>query len=324
MDNKQYAVLGLGIFGSTVATTLANHGCEVIVIDKPKPEETPVEEQPKVIKKTLEPAFVRRKRRQNFLIVDIVGESPIAPPPKEEEVRKKKEEPIIVQITKQVSDKKSDTKRKKSPESSRSTRGQEIHRNEIQEYVPPEPEKPRYDKPIQQIILKMANYKRPRSAGADPSSIVQQQQTNPVLTSDIETNIKIVAKRAVTALVNEIKEEIKSDLEEVRKSNQVALSLIDKKVDREFVEKIFNKLRVMMNAFNDQIENMQCSFLNWVTRDELEIVLRQFSAQLSDDNSSGTTSKYHCLLCGQPKQHLAGMINGQSLKRSRTIKTTHK
>ena len=34
MDNKQYAVLGLGIFGSTVATTLANHGCEVIVIDK--------------------------------------------------------------------------------------------------------------------------------------------------------------------------------------------------------------------------------------------------------------------------------------------------
>ena len=34
MDNKQYAVLGLGIFGSTVATTLANHGYEVIVIDK--------------------------------------------------------------------------------------------------------------------------------------------------------------------------------------------------------------------------------------------------------------------------------------------------
>lgn len=34
MDNKQYAVLGLGIFGSTVATTLANHGCEVIAIDK--------------------------------------------------------------------------------------------------------------------------------------------------------------------------------------------------------------------------------------------------------------------------------------------------
>lgn len=34
MKNKQYAVLGLGVFGSTVATTLAQYDCEVIAIDK--------------------------------------------------------------------------------------------------------------------------------------------------------------------------------------------------------------------------------------------------------------------------------------------------
>lgn len=34
MNNKQYAVLGLGIFGSTVATTLCDYGCEVLAIDK--------------------------------------------------------------------------------------------------------------------------------------------------------------------------------------------------------------------------------------------------------------------------------------------------
>lgn len=34
MKNKQFAVLGLGIFGSTVATTLAQYDCEVIAIDK--------------------------------------------------------------------------------------------------------------------------------------------------------------------------------------------------------------------------------------------------------------------------------------------------
>ena len=34
MEDKQYAVLGLGIFGSTIATTLAEHGCEVLAIDK--------------------------------------------------------------------------------------------------------------------------------------------------------------------------------------------------------------------------------------------------------------------------------------------------
>ena len=33
-SNRQYVVLGLGIFGSTVATTLAEYGCEVIAVDQ--------------------------------------------------------------------------------------------------------------------------------------------------------------------------------------------------------------------------------------------------------------------------------------------------
>ncbi|MDF9824496.1 trk system potassium uptake protein TrkA [Breznakia sp. PF5-3] len=33
-QNKQYAILGLGIFGSTIAKTLSNANCEVIAIDK--------------------------------------------------------------------------------------------------------------------------------------------------------------------------------------------------------------------------------------------------------------------------------------------------
>ena len=32
--NKQYAVLGLGRFGSTIATTLAKYGCDVIAVDR--------------------------------------------------------------------------------------------------------------------------------------------------------------------------------------------------------------------------------------------------------------------------------------------------
>lgn len=34
MKNKQYVVLGLGVFGSTVAKTLSEFGCEVLAIDK--------------------------------------------------------------------------------------------------------------------------------------------------------------------------------------------------------------------------------------------------------------------------------------------------
>lgn len=34
MKNKQYVILGLGVFGSTVAKTLSQFGCEVLAIDK--------------------------------------------------------------------------------------------------------------------------------------------------------------------------------------------------------------------------------------------------------------------------------------------------
>jgi trk system potassium uptake protein TrkA len=34
MKQKQYAVLGLGIFGSTIAKTLSEYNCEVIALDK--------------------------------------------------------------------------------------------------------------------------------------------------------------------------------------------------------------------------------------------------------------------------------------------------
>lgn len=34
MKNRQYIVLGLGVFGSTIAKTLSEFGCEVLAIDK--------------------------------------------------------------------------------------------------------------------------------------------------------------------------------------------------------------------------------------------------------------------------------------------------
>lgn len=34
MNNKQYVVLGLGVFGSTITKTLSQFGCEVLAIDK--------------------------------------------------------------------------------------------------------------------------------------------------------------------------------------------------------------------------------------------------------------------------------------------------
>jgi hypothetical protein len=64
----------------------------------------------------------------------------------------------------------------------------------------------------------------------------------------------------------------------------------------------------MLNDVNEKLENIQCSFLEWVTRYALEIVLEKFLSVVEDVNDvAGTNKKYSCLLCGKPKVHLAGM-----------------
>ena len=255
---------------------------------------------------------VIRSRKQNFLIVDIQGESPQQPPPVIIKQPEKKEEKIIIHVQSTPNEKKHvEVKPKPSPKPNLTPSAAQLQQIEAEEYVPPEREKPKYDKPIQQIILKMAGSKRPRSAGgaSNGSAAPIQAVGGGAMTEDLEAGIKVVARKAVSALVSQVKQSIKEEIEEIRKIGVSQNALIDKKVDREFVEKVFDKLRIMMNSFNEQLENMQCSFLNWVTRDELEIVLQQFAAKLNDDDSSVTTSKYTCLLCGHPKQHLAGMIN---------------
>ena len=86
---------------------------------------------------------------------------------------------------------------------------------------------------------------------------------------------------------------------------------IDQKIDRDFVERMFNKFRIAMNELNEKMENLQCSFLEWVTRDELEMVLQNFVKVVSDvKDTAASKSKYNCLLCGRPRQHLAGMMVG--------------
>ena len=72
---------------------------------------------------------------------------------------------------------------------------------------------------------------------------------------------------------------------------------------------------------NEKIDNVQCSFLEWVTRDELELVLEKFLGVVSDvKDAAATKTKYNCLLCGKPRNHLAGMMIGED-EASRAITT---
>ena len=170
----------------------------------------------------------------------------------------------------------------------------------------------------ERIIIKYGvpnNFRRPSTShGQDipPMPLITDEQ--------IETKVSRYAAHAVATLEDRIHRKVDEKLAIMKSNNDQVISMLDRKIDREFVERMFDKFREMMNAFKDEIDNMQASFLNWVTRDELEIVLRQFNDMIHDtENTAGTTSKYHCLLCGRPRQRVAGMINGQSLSKTKQI-----
>lgn len=125
----------------------------------------------------------------------------------------------------------------------------------------------------------------------------------------IEEKVGKEARRVIAELQEQVNDSVKKQLEQMHKEVNDAVILVDNKIDRTFVEKMFNKFRVVIKELNEKIENTQCSFLDWVTRDELEIVLQKFLGMITNNtDTAGASSKFHCLLCGRPRAHLAGML----------------
>jgi hypothetical protein len=112
-----------------------------------------------------------------------------------------------------------------------------------------------------------------------------------------------------------------AEAQAVQKTVDTVLSKMDEKINRDFVERMFNKFRVMIGDINEKLENVQCSFLEWVTRDELELVLQKFVGVVRNVNDAAATKgKFNCLLCGRPREHLAGvsLLQGPPLPTSRS------
>jgi hypothetical protein len=130
----------------------------------------------------------------------------------------------------------------------------------------------------------------------------------------IEEKVAAFARKVVTLLANAAKEDMSTQAAELKKIVDTVLTMIELKIDREFVERMCNKFRVMLADMNEKIENIQCSFLEWVTRDELEVVLQRFAGVVSEvQDAAAATAKYECLLCGRKRSHVAGMIlSGES------------
>jgi hypothetical protein len=137
----------------------------------------------------------------------------------------------------------------------------------------------------------------------------QLMETAAVADDLIEEKVSLFARKVVTLLTESAKAEMSSQAAELKKVVDNVMTMIESKIDRDFVERMFNKIRVMLTDMNEKIENVQCSFLEWVTRDELELVLQRFAGVVGEvQDAAAATAKYDCLLCGRKRTHVAGMM----------------
>ena len=80
-------------------------------------------------------------------------------------------------------------------------------------------------------------------------------------------------------------------------------------VDKDFVQKFFQKMRSTINEINSNVDIMKQTLPDRVTKDEVQSIIEELYHNLtSDKETSGGTQSYRCLLCGRPKTAISGMI----------------
>jgi hypothetical protein len=101
---------------------------------------------------------------------------------------------------------------------------------------------------------------------------------------------------------------------EFRKAADKMVSMMDQKIDKEFIERMFNKFSVMMTEVKEKIENQQRSFMEWVTRDEL--VVWKFAAVVGEVQDSALAhAQYEFLMCWRKKSQVARiLIRGEQVQ----------
>jgi hypothetical protein len=125
----------------------------------------------------------------------------------------------------------------------------------------------------------------------------------------IEEKVSSFARKVVTLLADAARADMALQAAQVKTVVDKVMTMIENKIDREFVERMCNKFRVLLADLNEKVENVRCSFLEWVTRDELEAVLQTFAGVVGEvRDTAATTGKYGCLLCGRKRSHVAGMM----------------
>ena len=103
---------------------------------------------------------------------------------------------------------------------------------------------------------------------------------------------------------------IKAAFQKFSEEHSQAMSALDRKIDRDYVERLFDKFRVLISGLNDRVKELAQLNNDYATRDELQVLAR-IVRKLPGDPRPATALKKGCgcLFCGNPRSSLAGEIS---------------
>ena len=138
---------------------------------------------------------------------------------------------------------------------------------------------------------------------------LEQAKAPTITQEEIQEKVDNAIRKTLSGFSDRVKKAVMETVEERLKITTKIQAEIETKIDRSFVERMFNKFRVLIAELKERVDSSLLNFKDWITRDELEEILGRFSTSLQDiKDTAGASSKYRCLLCGRPRTHISGMI----------------
>ena len=136
-------------------------------------------------------------------------------------------------------------------------------------------------------------------------------------------NINIPDKQELIALISaKIKKEFDFDgfqktANELREAQKKVLVGLDRTVDRDFVEKVFDKFRVIVAGMNDRVIELGKLVEGFASQKDLqELAYIVKNAQSQQNNITSAAKRGPCcLFCGRPRTSVAGHLNKESVKK---------
>lgn len=105
-------------------------------------------------------------------------------------------------------------------------------------------------------------------------------------------------------------DELQKSFVNMRKDHDEVMGSLDKKIDREFVERVFDRFRAIVHGLNERVKELAELNSDFATKEEVQVIARIVRKLPKGERAATAVKKGpNCLFCGRPKTSIAGEIS---------------